>query len=557
MLFPSLIRRGGLPAIFIGMVLRLAAQDATLAPLEWLEPKDAPDTLPALRNAPKFPFPSGLKQTKEIGYAIADTYIDDEGKRLGFYPVSNLTAYTEPAYAGIKQLKFTPGKRAGRPVNTAVQLAVIFNPKSAAVDSPDATPRLLAVEIVRVKESELLKNGMLNWVYADVVVDAAGQVTAVRNVAPEWTEAFLNAARKWRFAPARRAGQPVAAEVHVPFLLTTRTAVLGQVTGKGKTTPPEVISRVAPTYPETMLRSGLRGDVVIDFTIDREGRMVDAVVVSSLNPAFEDPALDALRRWKFKPGWKDGVPVDTRFRQRIGFVLNGAWGGGESGVSLRATDKSGVTPPEPQARAIPVYPYALLRDKVRGKAKVISVVGETGKVISSRVEAATRPEFGLALQAALEAYEYSPALKDGRPVAVEIAFEQEFSLSDFDGVVTEADRDMVKQESKEPRTILTAKQLGVPLHPIGYRNPRFPTSVDKKTTTGDALVEIIIDEEGHVRLPRIVSASQEAFGYAAVQAVAAWRFDPPKALLGRSAVVRVRVPFVFKQTVLVPAGPKK
>ncbi|MBS0632162.1 MAG: TonB family protein [Verrucomicrobia bacterium] len=556
MLFPSLIRRGGLPAVFIGMVLRLAAQDATLAPLDWLEAKDAPDTLPALRNAPKFSFPSELKQTKEIGYAIADTYLDEAGKRLGFYPVANLPVYEEPAYAGIKELKFSPAKRAGQPVNAAIQLAVIYNPKSAAVDGPDTTPRLLAVTVVRVKFSDALKNGVQKWVYADVTVDEGGRVTAVKNVAPEWSEAFFNAAREWRFAPARRAGQPVAAEVHVPFLLTTRGSVLGQVPGKGKTVPPEVTSQTAPTYPEEMRRSGLRGDVVIEFTIDREGRLIDPLVKSSLHPAFEGPALDALRRWKFKPGWRDGIPADTRMVQAFSFRME-EFGGGDTGFSVKADKKTGITPPGPIARMVPVYPYALLRDKVKGKAKVVMVVGENGKVVSSRVVEASRPEFGLALQAATEVFEFSPALKDGRPVPVELTHEQDFSLSYMDEVVTEADQDMVKREGKQPGTILMAKQLGAPLHPIVRRAPRFPTSVDEKITAGEALVEIIIDEEGHVRLPRIVSASQEAFGYAAAQAVAAWRFDPPKALLGRTVAVRVRVPFVFKQTTSVPADTKK
>ena len=61
---------------------------------------------------------------------------------------------------------------------------------------------------------------------------------------------------------------------------------------------------------------------------------------------------------------------------------------------------------------------------------------------------------------------------------------------------------------------------------------------------GETLIEILVDEEGRARLPRILSASDEAFGYAAVQGVAAWRFDPPKRG-GRPVVVRVQIPFSF------------
>jgi outer membrane biosynthesis protein TonB len=41
-----------------------------------------------------------------------------------------------------------------------------------------------------------------------------------------------------------------------------------------------------------------------------------------------------------------------------------------------------------------------------------------------------------------------------------------------------------------------------------------------------------------------MSASEPAFGYAAIQAVAFWRFEPPLAK-GKPVVVRARVPFNF------------
>ena len=69
---------------------------------------------------------------------------------------------------------------------------------------------------------------------------------------------------------------------------------------------------------------------------------------------------------------------------------------------------------------------------------------------------------------------------------------------------------------------------------------------------GEARIEVLIDEEGKVRLPRIVEATDPAFGYAAVQAVTEWRFEPPTAA-GKPAIVRVLVPFDFA---LEPAATK-
>jgi TonB family protein len=69
---------------------------------------------------------------------------------------------------------------------------------------------------------------------------------------------------------------------------------------------------------------------------------------------------------------------------------------------------------------------------------------------------------------------------------------------------------------------------------------------------GEATIEILINEEGKVFLPRVVETTDPAFGYAAVQAVVDWRFEPPTAA-GKPAIVRVQVPFSFESE---PAAPK-
>ncbi len=88
------------------------------------------------------------------------------------------------------------------------------------------------------------------------------------------------------------------------------------------------------------------------------------------------------------------------------------------------------------------------------------------------------------------------------------------------------------------------KKLDLPVKVVSQRTPVFPLSVQSRLTQGQAKLEFLIDEEGRVRLPRIVTAADPAFGYAAIQAVSAWRFEPPKAS-GKPVVARVRLPFEF------------
>lgn len=85
----------------------------------------------------------------------------------------------------------------------------------------------------------------------------------------------------------------------------------------------EVRVRPLPIYPFEMRRSGLKGEVVVEFIVDTQGNVRDAAVVSSTHPGFEQAALDAVMKWKFKPGQKGGVAVNTRARQKFPFTLEG------------------------------------------------------------------------------------------------------------------------------------------------------------------------------------------------------------------------------------------
>lgn len=87
---------------------------------------------------------------------------------------------------------------------------------------------------------------------------------------------------------------------------------------------PEMLSAVPPNYPESLRRARVEGAVSLAFMLDETGRVQDPRVESSTHPEFEAPALDAIRKWRFKPGHKDGQPVRTYLRQTIRFRLPNA-----------------------------------------------------------------------------------------------------------------------------------------------------------------------------------------------------------------------------------------
>ncbi|MGZ8937780.1 MAG: energy transducer TonB [Limisphaerales bacterium] len=85
---------------------------------------------------------------------------------------------------------------------------------------------------------------------------------------------------------------------------------------------PSVISSVSPAYPRELLRGKVEGNVVLVFVVDENGRVEDPRVENSTHPDFEKPALEAVRRWRFQPGSKEGAAVKSFMRLPMRFRIN-------------------------------------------------------------------------------------------------------------------------------------------------------------------------------------------------------------------------------------------
>ena len=79
---------------------------------------------------------------------------------------------------------------------------------------------------------------------------------------------------------------------------------------------------VQPTYPYEMSRAGINGNVTVEFIISTNGDVTQAQVVRSSHREFEVPAIQAVLKWKFKPGRRGGRAVNVRASQLIEFNLD-------------------------------------------------------------------------------------------------------------------------------------------------------------------------------------------------------------------------------------------
>lgn len=83
---------------------------------------------------------------------------------------------------------------------------------------------------------------------------------------------------------------------------------------------PRAIRRIQPNYPAVLKRKNVEGLVSLIFVIDTNGSVLSPTIERSTHVEFEEPALDAIRRWKFTPGKRGGEAVKVRVRLPLQFV---------------------------------------------------------------------------------------------------------------------------------------------------------------------------------------------------------------------------------------------
>jgi protein TonB len=91
----------------------------------------------------------------------------------------------------------------------------------------------------------------------------------------------------------------------------------------GSKEPPVPVRTVSPDYPDAMRHAGVSGVVTVNCLIDERGNVSEPKIEKSSHAAFERPAIDALKKWKFKPATEDGNAVSIRVSIPIKFICQG------------------------------------------------------------------------------------------------------------------------------------------------------------------------------------------------------------------------------------------
>jgi TonB family protein len=107
--------------------------------------------------------------------------------------------------------------------------------------------------------------------------------------------------------------QPITFPQHVDTKVDTQ---------KNDVKAAKVLNATQPVYPTEARNQGIYGTVVIDAIIDETGKIREPFVIHSAGTLLDKAALDAVRRWHYRPTTLNGLPVGVDTTISVVFTLN-------------------------------------------------------------------------------------------------------------------------------------------------------------------------------------------------------------------------------------------
>jgi protein TonB len=84
---------------------------------------------------------------------------------------------------------------------------------------------------------------------------------------------------------------------------------------------PQLVYKVDPDYSEEARKAKFQGTVVLAIIVDENGLPHDVRVVRPLGLGLDQKAIEAVEKWRFRPGMKDGHPVKVAATIEVNFRL--------------------------------------------------------------------------------------------------------------------------------------------------------------------------------------------------------------------------------------------
>jgi TonB family protein len=185
--------------------------------------------------------------------------------------------------------------------------------------------------------------------------------------------------------------------------------------GASGVSAPFPLTKVDPEYTNVARALAIAGTVTLMIVVDQSGTARDINVVKSLGYGLDEKAIEAVRKWRFRPGMKDGKPVNVRATIYVNFRLVGRrpdfW---YFSGPIDFETESGVAPPIARDVTMPTKPagdssneVVILRFTVDSRGSVTDIHPLSGTESASQL-----------LARDLAAWKFQPAMNGNQSVEV-------------------------------------------------------------------------------------------------------------------------------------------
>jgi len=81
------------------------------------------------------------------------------------------------------------------------------------------------------------------------------------------------------------------------------------------------MSHSEPEFSEGARRAKYQGTALLELVVDQTGQPQNIRIVKPLGMGLDGKAVDAVSKWRFNPGMKDGEPAAVEIAVEVSFHL--------------------------------------------------------------------------------------------------------------------------------------------------------------------------------------------------------------------------------------------
>lgn len=241
------------------------------------------------------------------------------------------------------------------------------------------------------------------------------------------------------------------------------------------------------------------GEVAVLVDINEYGYVTGAEIEKSSNVELNEAALEAIYQWTFTPAQRDGVNVASKAIQP--FYFN------KGSIVLEGRKAPEDTHPVVKSTVKPQLSDDL--KNITGEVILQASLTAEGSVNSVSVKSSTHAELEEAASAALQKWDFKPAVKSGEAVASSIIIPFHFEGSGL---------------FESPGETVGKKLADKAPVPLRQPTPEIPASI--RGERGEATLKLTVDTHGYVAGVEILESSNEGLSLAARNAALQWKFKP-------------------------------